>query len=209
MPHGRVTATAAPGAREAPASAGTPLSRALGENVRRLRLERGLSVVALAARSGVARATLTQLESGRGNPTIETIAALGSVLGAEADRLLRHDPAPQALVVRAGEGSRTSEIATLIDRHRHDGGRTEVFDFTLPAGGRERSTSHGPGSAEIVLVRSGRLRAGPLEATVELGVDDYAYFGADGLHEYAAAGGETTRFWLLVRYGMPRTRGRR
>ena len=76
MPHGRATATAAPGPAASSASAGTPLSRALGENVRRLRLERGLSVVELAARSGVARATLTQLESGRGNPTIETIAAL-------------------------------------------------------------------------------------------------------------------------------------
>jgi transcriptional regulator with XRE-family HTH domain len=190
-------------------TAGTPVSRALGENVRRLRLERGLSVVDLAARSAIARATLTQLESGRGNPTIETISALAAVLGAEADRLLRYDPAPQVLVVRDGEGGRTSEIATLIDRHPHDGGRTEVFDFRLRAGERERSTSHGPGSAEIVLVRSGHLRVGPLEATVELGVGDYAAFSADCLHEYVAAPDEDARFWLVVRYGTARSRKRR
>jgi transcriptional regulator with XRE-family HTH domain len=181
----------------------TPLGRSLGENVRRLRLERGLSVVDLAARSGIARATLTQLESGRSNATIETIAALGAVLGAPPDRLLRHEPAPQPLVVRAGEGSRTSEIATLVDRHPHERGRTEVFDFTLPPGGRERSTSHGPGSGEIVLIRTGRLRVGPLDATVELDPGDYASFSADCLHEYAAVGEEAASFWLIVRYGPP------
>lgn len=186
--------------------AGTPVSRALGENVRRLRLDRGLSVVDLAARSGIARATLTQLESGRGNPTIETIAALAPVLGTEAHALLRYEPAPHVLVVRDGEGGPTSEIATLIDRHPHESGRTEVFDFRLAAGARERSTSHGPGSAEVVLVRRGRLRVGPLEATVELGAGDYAAFSADCLHEYAASPPAGTRFWLIVRYGARRPR---
>ena len=207
MPRSKTTAGAEAMTR-AP-TAGTPVSRALGENVRRLRLERGLSVVDLAARSGIARATLTQLESGRGNPTIETIAAPAAVLGAEADALLRYDPAPHVLVVRDGEGGRTSEIATLIDRHPHEAGRTEVFDFRLAGGGRERSTSHGPGSAEIVLVRSGHLRVGPLEATVELDAGDYAAFSADCLHEYVAPPGEGTRFWLVVRYGTTRSRRRR
>lgn len=210
MPRSRTTADAGPDGQAAGvATAGTPVSRALGENVRRLRLERGLSVVELAARSAIARATLTQLESGRGNPTIETIAALAAVLGTDADRLLRYEPAPAVLVVRDGDGSRTSDIATLIDRHPHDGGRTEVFDLTLDAGARERSTSHGPGSAEIVLVRRGRLRVGPINATVELGAGDYAAFGADCLHEYVAPREQAARFWLLVRYASTRPRPRR
>ncbi|HVC84041.1 MAG TPA: XRE family transcriptional regulator [Solirubrobacteraceae bacterium] len=191
------------------ATAGTPVSRALGANVRGLRLERALSVVELAARSGIARATLTQLESGRGNPTIETIAALAAVLGTDAERLLRHEPAPAVLVVRDGEGSRTSDIATLIDCHPHDGGRTEVFDLTLAPGTRERSTSHGPGSGEVVLVRSGRLRVGPINATVELTAGDYATFSADCLHEYLAPREESARFWLVVRYASTRPRPRR
>ena len=210
MPRGKTTVDAGPADPAVTvATAGTPVSRALGENVRRLRLERGLSVVDLAARSGIARATLTQLESGRGNPTIETIAALAVALGADADRLLRYDPAPAVLVVRDGEGSRTSGIATLIDRHPHDSGRTEVFDLTLAAGARERSTSHGPGSAEIVLVRSGRLRVGPINATVELAAGDYAAFSADCLHEYAATRDAAARFWLVVRYASTRSRTRR
>jgi transcriptional regulator with XRE-family HTH domain len=185
----------------APVRAPSPLARALGENVRRARLERGLSAVELAARASLARATLTALEAGRGNPTLETVAALASVLGSSPERLLRHEGTPEVLVVRAGEGSRTSAIATLIDRHAHEAGRTEIFELELPPGARERSTSHGPGATEVVLVRSGRLRAGPLEATVELGPGDYAAFAADCLHEYAAAAEEGARFWLLTRYG--------
>jgi transcriptional regulator with XRE-family HTH domain len=177
-----------------------PLARALGENVRRLRLERGLSAVDLAARAGLARATLTQIEGGRGNPTIETLAALAAVLDCDAEALVRHEPAPSVRVVRDGAGSRTSEIAALVDRHRHAGGRTEVFDLRLPAGGRERSTSHGPGSTEIVLVRAGRLRVGPLESTVELAAGDYCAFAADRLHEYAALRRAPARFWLINRF---------
>ena len=64
-------------------------------------------------------------------------------------------------------------------------------------------------AAEIVLVRSGHLRVGPLEATVELGAGDYAAFSADCLHEYVAPPREGTRFWLVVRYGTTRSRRRR
>ena len=184
----------------------TPLARAVGQNVRRARLDRSLSVVDLAARSGIARATLTQLEGGRGNPTIDTIEALAAVLGCAPESLLRSESVPRVVVVRDGEGSPTSEIATLVDRR--PGSRTEVFDFRLGPGGRERSTSHGPGSSEIVLMRDGRLRVGPADATVELAPGDYATFSGDCLHEYEAAGGAGARFWLIVRYGAPRSRRR-
>jgi transcriptional regulator with XRE-family HTH domain len=177
-----------------------PLARALADNVRARRLERGLSAVEVAARAGVARATLTQIEGGRANPTIDTVAALAAVLGCEPEALLRAAPAAPVRVVRAGAGARTSAIAALVDGHPHAAGRTEVFDLRLAAGGRERSTSHGPGSSEIVLVRSGRLRVGPLDATVELGAGDYAAFDADCLHEYAALGRGPARFWLLNRF---------
>lgn len=173
------------------------IGRALGENVRRMRRERGLSTVEVATRSGLARATLTQIESGRGNPTVETIDALAGVLGCTPDELLRHVPAPRVLVVRAGEGSETSEIATLI--HRAPRSRTEVFDFRLAPGRRERSTSHGSGSSEMVLMREGRLQVGPTDATVELAAGDYAMFSSDCAHEYAAPADSAARFWLIVR----------
>jgi transcriptional regulator with XRE-family HTH domain len=46
------------------------LTEALARNVRRLRQDRGLTAAELATRSGVAKATLSQIEAARGNPRL-------------------------------------------------------------------------------------------------------------------------------------------
>jgi DNA-binding XRE family transcriptional regulator len=43
-------------------------------DLRRLRARRGLTLGALAEESGIAKATLSNLESGIGNPTLETLS---------------------------------------------------------------------------------------------------------------------------------------
>ncbi len=53
------------------------VAQTVGANVRRLRRTRGLSLIELGHQAGVAKGTLTQLEAGRGNHTLETIQALG------------------------------------------------------------------------------------------------------------------------------------
>jgi transcriptional regulator with XRE-family HTH domain len=58
------------------------LVQVVADNLRRLRVERGVSVSELARRSGVGRGPLTGLEAGRANPTIETLWALADALGA-------------------------------------------------------------------------------------------------------------------------------
>ena len=82
--------------------------KTIAANVRRLRAERGLSAAGLARASGVARATLAELEAGRGNPTVETLYGLASVLGVTLADLLVEAEAPAVQVVRAGEGPHVS-----------------------------------------------------------------------------------------------------
>jgi len=48
----------------------------LGRNVRRIRGERQMSLGALARQAGLAKQTLANLESGTGNPTVETLLAV-------------------------------------------------------------------------------------------------------------------------------------
>ena len=52
--------------------------KTIAANVRRLRVARALSAAGLARASGVARATLAELEAGRGNPTVETLYGIAS-----------------------------------------------------------------------------------------------------------------------------------
>lgn len=56
------------------------MRRAVGENVRRLRLAAGLSQEELAERSGFSQQYLSDLERGRRNPTVVTVFELAQAL---------------------------------------------------------------------------------------------------------------------------------
>src|SRR3954451_12988713 len=111
--------------------------KTIAGNVRRLRAARALSAAALARESGVARATLAELEAGRGNPTVETLYGLASVLGVTLADLLVEPEAPSVQVVRAGEGPRVSGPvlqARLLRQAPVACARVEVYDLHVLPG---------------------------------------------------------------------------
>jgi transcriptional regulator with XRE-family HTH domain len=173
------------GATGAAAAPDGPLA-AVGANLRRLRAERGVSTVALARDSGVARATLAQLEAGRGNPTLETLYALANTLGVGLGEVIAPPPVGEVEVVRAEEGARVAGAAVrarLVARPTVRGS-IEVYDLSLRAGRRQRSEPHPAGVIEHLLVHAGRARVGPESAPVELGPGDYARYAGNVAHVY-------------------------
>ena len=50
--------------------------QAVAANVRALRMQAGLTLADLAGAAGLGKSTLAQLESGRGNPSVETLWAI-------------------------------------------------------------------------------------------------------------------------------------
>src|ERR1700756_5901899 len=73
---------------EAPDQAFADVGEVIAANLRRLRTARRMSLATLAARADVAKATLANLEQGRGNPTIETLWSLALGLGVAFSDLL-------------------------------------------------------------------------------------------------------------------------
>lgn len=65
----------------------TDLKRIIGENVRRLRVEKGLTQTELAQRIGVSFVHVNRLEMGKAAPSAEVLFALADVLGVQADSL--------------------------------------------------------------------------------------------------------------------------
>ena len=59
------------------------LSGVVGENLKRLRAERGLSLDALARESGVSKSRLGQIERGEANPSISTLWQIAKALKVE------------------------------------------------------------------------------------------------------------------------------
>ncbi|WZB72959.1 helix-turn-helix transcriptional regulator [Achromobacter xylosoxidans] len=60
----------------------------LATALRRERERAGMSLAELARRAGLAKSTLSQLESGTGNPSLETLWALAMALDVQVSRLI-------------------------------------------------------------------------------------------------------------------------
>src|SRR6201987_5676801 len=80
----------------------------LARNVRRFRRERAMSLGELARRSGLSKQTLSKIEQGCGNPTVDTLAQLGAALDLPARRLFTEWGTP-VYVKRHYEGSWVDE----------------------------------------------------------------------------------------------------
>ncbi|WUI03440.1 XRE family transcriptional regulator [Spirillospora sp. NBC_00431] len=172
----------------------------LAGNLRRARLERGLSLSELSRRSKIGKATLSQLEAGTGNPTIETVFSLSRALQVAISDLLDHREPSGPTVVRAAEVEvlRGESVDLLPLRAIESGGAIfEVYDQRVRAGARQESLGHG--GTEHTIVQAGRLGVRVDGRDVELGPGDYVGFDARLPHAYTALDGPV-RSVLLLQY---------
>jgi transcriptional regulator with XRE-family HTH domain len=167
---------------------GAPLE-VIAASLRRERERVGMSLTELAKRAGVAKSTLSQLESGTGNPSVETLWALGVALGVPFSRLV-DPPAPSVRVLRRGEmpmvrAEQSSYAAALLSSSA-PGARRDLYVLELEPGPARYAEPHIPGSVEHFVLTAGRARLGPVDAPVELSPGDYACFSGEVPHLYEA-----------------------
>jgi transcriptional regulator with XRE-family HTH domain len=157
--------------------------------LRRERERAGISIAELARRAGLAKSTLSQLESGTGNPSIETLWSLGVALGVPFSRLIEPPPT-QVRVIRAGQGTRLqADEADFVAKLLAAGSshtRRDIYVMELEPGKSREADAHIPGSVEHIVVGAGRILAGPAGEVVELGPGDYLTFPGDVPHHYEA-----------------------
>lgn len=161
----------------------------IAASLRRERDRAGLTLTELARRAGIAKSTLSQLESAQGNPSVETLWLLGTALGVPFSRLV-DPPRPTIRVVRAGDGptigSDDGSYAATLLASCPPGARRDVYVATAEPGSVRAAEAHLPGSLEHVVVAAGRFRVGPADGPVELAPGDYAVFPGDAPHVYEA-----------------------
>ena len=137
----------------------------IAASLRRERERTGLSLTEVARRAGIAKSTLSQLESGSGNPSVETLWALGVALGVPFSQLVE-PPAPQIRVVRASEGARIpSDHAVFAGTLLAAGSpraRRDVYRIEIEPGAVRKAEAHLPGSVEhLVVADAGRTGRQP------------------------------------------------
>ncbi len=112
------------------------LTQSLARNVKRWRTERGFTLDALAARAGVSRGMLIQIEQARTNPSLGTVVKIGDALGISITTLLDYEQGPKVRIIPpeqvvrlwhtdAGSYSPVSYTHHGGDRPRH-GGRADA-----------------------------------------------------------------------------------
>lgn len=194
------------GANNVTEAEGGPPSRLpldwIAASLRRERTRAGLSLSELAKRAGIAKSTLSQLEAASGNPSMETLWALGVALGVPFSALVE-PPAPAVQVIRAGRGpavasERADYVATLLSASP-PGARRDIYHLRAEPGAARESEPHIPGTVEHLIVSTGRVKAGPVGDAVELEPGDYMAYRGDVPHAYEALEPGTT-FVLVMQH---------
>ncbi|HWM03883.1 MAG TPA: helix-turn-helix domain-containing protein [Actinophytocola sp.] len=167
---------------------GAPLE-VIAQSLRRERERVGLSLTELAKRAGIAKSTLSQLESASGNPSVETLWALSVALDVPFSRMV--EPVkPRVQVIRAGEGpavfsERANYVATLLASCPPNA-RRDIYLITAEPGAAKESEPHMPGVVEHVVVCSGLARIGLTEEPVDVRPGDYIAYPGDVEHVFEA-----------------------
>lgn len=183
------------------------LGLVVGQNIKRLRSRRNLSLEALAKISGVSRAMLGQIETGRSVPTINVVWRIArafdvpfSILiatpNAEAIRIL---PAKEAKLLTSASGEFSSRALFPFDGER----RTEFYELRLKGHGVEEAEPHALGTTENLVVVRGRLNMEIGGQYRELGPGDAILFHADQPHSYRNPGKDEVLAYLVMNYVEP------
>jgi transcriptional regulator with XRE-family HTH domain len=170
------------------------ISGALARTVAALRAERGWSLDALTARSGVSKGVLVAVEQGRSNPNLATLARIGDAFGVPVTRLLegaeesviKISREADARVLWTGSAGGTGTIIAATPPPW----AAELWRWRLEPGEKFGGESHAPGLRELTVVESGELTLTVAGRVYRLGAGEGARFPGDLPHGYANQGSE-------------------
>lgn len=164
------------------------IGQRVASNLQRLRGKRQLSLDALARASGVSRAMLAQIESGRSVPSIRVLCKIARGLKVSVAAFLDEDacagvtvlPARESKRLVSGNGSFVSRALYPVDASQ----RAEFYELRVSPLGEEHSAGHGPGVRENLVVAQGALEISVNEERFLLSTGDSILFYADQPHCY-------------------------
>ena len=181
------------------------LDAVVGENVKRLRAQRGYSLDVLAGLSGVGRQTLGQIELGRMTPALGTLWKIAGAFAVPFSALLARPRTSETRIFRSANARRIQgadgrfSSRALFTPGGDDGG-FELYELWLAGHGREDAEPHAAGTREHLVVTSGRLLLVLGKEQFELGKGDAIAFTADVPHAYVNPASEECWMNLVMTY---------
>lgn len=189
-----------------------PQPPAVGNRIRAIRKEHGLTLEELSLKSGVSKSMLSQIETETVNPTIATVWKIASGLGIEFRALLEGKEEPSgsihltrrknATILDLAGGS--VHLVVLSPLEMVDD--LEMYLLQMDAGAELISRPHHPGCEEYLTVLQGELEVTSGAHTEHLDAEDYVIYAADVPHSIRTAGTGPARAHLTVRFTKDRVR---
>jgi len=160
----------------------------LAANLRRMRIARHLSLSELARATGMSKATLSGIEHGRSNPTVDTLARLVDALRVSLGELLEETQLGEIRIVRSTQlvPTRRDGVPQRLLDGLSSNGSVEVAELVLAARHAYEVGAKRSGARAHLYVLSGKMIAGTVERYTELAIGDYASFPADVPQAYEA-----------------------
>ncbi len=178
----------------------------VGANLRRLRVEAGLSLEKLAQVAGVSRAMLGQIELGQSTPTIKTLWKISRALEVPFSALIGDAPVHGTVVLRAARAKRLSNAdGTFVSRALFPIGqprRVEFYELTLAAQSEENADAHAPGTSENLIVAEGKVEIAVAGQAHQLASGDAIVFDASVPHVYRNSGRTAATMYLVISYNQ-------
>ncbi len=174
----------------------------VGERLRAIRLERGLTLAQVAAESGLTKGFISQLERGLSSISLSALARVCAVLDVRFGEVLDDRPADKEAVAEAGASG-----WPFFDRHQdvlltpREEPRLALLESRLPPGttaGEELYTF--PADREVVYVAAGTLALQIGETLHELRAGETITYSPRDPHTWRnpSATEETVVLWFSV-----------
>lgn len=171
--------------------------RNVAANVRRARVNAGISQAALAERAGLSRRTIVNLEAGEANVSLSGLDRIAAALSTTFVTLVvPSDASSRALHEVAWRGERGG-VATLL-ASIHTRAETQVWSWSLGPGERYEGEPDPSGWSEVVIVTSGRLRVELEDETLDVPAGEQVNYSSAQRYAYVASGDHPAQFFRFV-----------
>ncbi|MFF2654953.1 helix-turn-helix domain-containing protein [Streptomyces sp. NPDC058045] len=172
----------------------------MGDQLRTLRTEAGLSLRDLAAQTGLSATLLSQVERGLREPSLKTLRALSTVFGPSTAALFNGQSPLTAHHSRPGERARLMMPKGLVQYERltPSNGQLEVLLGTLEPGQSSSEEQWNHVAVECAYIVSGTVTVHLADQRYELRAGEALTFDAARPHRYLNTGTEAATYLTSV-----------
>lgn len=179
----------------------------IGPRLQAFRKERGLTLADLAAKAGLSRSILSELERGNANPTygtlwhlaqaldIDLISLIGGKQSASNDQI-DLQPGNLTPTIRSADGSCTLQILSPA----HMVALIEWYHLSFDPGGQLASEAHSPGTHEHLHCTEGEILVSNTTSQMVVKAGETARYSAEVPHSLTSIGATPARAFLVVAF---------